>query len=146
MLFRAASVLAAAGVMASGCRAANPGEPSPLLAGRWTGVMGDSVAGTGDTTLTMEQRGPGVSGSWSVAFANPALNRHGTISGTQRGTQISLFLTPRDSVACPSGVILSGTLGFTGTLAGGRLSGTYVVFACDGAVNGSLDLTRTGDD
>lgn len=124
-----------------GCRA-NPTTPSSALAGTWRGAITDAVAGVGTLELTMAQAGPGVSGTWSAAFANVADTRAGAMSGTSAGSVVSLFLTPAAPLVCAPAVTLTGTLAVSGMLSGSHLSGMYVVLACVGTTSGSIDVTR----
>ena len=142
MVKRAAWILVAVSLASTGCRASSPAGPSALLDGHWSGAIVDSVAGTGTAALSMDQTGPGVSGTWSATFPDAAFNRRGSIGGTMRGSEISLFLSPETPLTCSSAITLSGTLGFTGTADGDHLVGTYVVLTCDGATSGSLDLRK----
>ena len=130
------------GLASSGCHDSNGVGPSGLVDGSWTGSIVDSAAGTGTAVLTMSQRGAGVSGTWSVSFADARYDREGTIGGTRQGFQVSLFLTPASGEVCGSATTLSGTLGVTATTTSNRLTGTYAVLTCDGARSGTLDLRR----
>jgi len=100
------------------------------------------VAGAGTAELLLTGRGPGVSGTWSARFSDTAFNKDGSIGGNHVGSTISLFLTPKVPLMCPTTQSLSGTLSVTGTVAENLLKGTYTVLTCNGATSGSLDLAR----
>jgi hypothetical protein len=131
----------AGGLMAS-CQAWNPAGPGPALDGTWTGAIADEAAGAGSASLTIRQVGAGLSGTWSATFADSARRYAGSVGGTLRGAQVSLYLSPGAALACAPGRTLSGTLAFTGRIAGRQLTGSYVVLTCVGATGGTLDLTR----
>jgi hypothetical protein len=127
----------------AGCRASHPSSPSNALDGTWTGTLAPDGAGTGQLTLTLRQVGAGVSGEWTATFADAALTRAGSVSGTVMAAAVSLFLTPQVGINCGS-VMLSGTLGATATLDADHISGRYTVLTCGSATGGTIDVTRTG--
>ena len=128
--------------LAAGCGRRLPTTPTPLLDGTWTGSIVHSLAGTGTMVLTMSQVGVGVTGTWSADFAGDAYDRRGSAGGTVHGPQLALFLTPETPLNCGPGLGLSGTLALDGTVAGDRVTGTYVTLTCDGAEDGSVDVMR----
>ena len=141
---RAVVAVLAVVILALGCRAKNPAAPGGTLTGTWSGAVVDPVSGTGTMTLTMIQTGAGVGGTWSTSLeSNPSM-KGGSAGGSTAGSLASLFLTPTTSIVCESGMTLSGTLNVTATLAGNRLTGTYLVLTCNSATSGTIDLTRQG--
>jgi high-affinity nickel-transport protein len=76
----------------SACRA--PVGPAGTLDGTWSGAIVDSDAGSGTATLTMTQRGQGLSGTWSATFGGGAVATGGSLGGSTVGATASLFLTP----------------------------------------------------
>jgi hypothetical protein len=119
-----------------------PTTPSGEAAGTWVGTVSDSVAGSGAVTLVLSQQAAGVSGTFSLTFTDASRNRAGAAAGTLAAAVMSLTLTPSSVVVCSPSVTLSGAIGATMTIAGGRMSGTYSSFTCGGAVGGTMDLTR----
>ena len=118
-----------------------PAAPGGPFNGSWAGSIADSVAGTGSARLVLVQTGAGVSGTFTTSFGDSAFDRAGSVSGTARSTAASVSLAPGQPIAC-GGFNLSGTIEATVSVNGTRLTGTYAVFACSGAVTGMLDLTR----
>jgi len=116
----------------------SPTAPAGPFVGTWAGAIVDSAAGSGTARLVLTQSGAGVSGTFTTTFANSALDRAGTVSGTATANAASVFLTPSAPLSCG----LSGTLGTTLSLSGTKLTGSYSVLACSGAVTGTFDLTR----
>ena len=125
----------------SGCGRATPVEPASGLDGTWRGtITRDAAAGT--ITLHMTQSGAGVTGTWTTDLDGLALDQTGSIGGTLTGSTLALFLNPTTPLVCGSGTTLSGTLAMTGSLTGDRLTGGYVVFACDRVDTGRIEVTR----
>ena len=125
----------------SGCGRDTPAEPTSGLDGTWRGtITRDAAAGT--ITLQMTQSGAGVTGTWSADLDGLVFDQAGTLGGTLTGSTLALFLNPATPFACGSGATLSGTLAMTGSLAGDRLTGGYVVFACDSVATGRIEVTR----
>lgn len=119
----------------------SPASPSSPLTGTWRGT--DVRAGVSRTiTLEMTQSGAGVTGTWSAVADGLASPETGSLGGTLVGSTASLSLTPSSPVVCGPDVTLSGTLALTGTLAGDRLGGNYIVFLCDGAATGRIEVVR----
>ncbi len=120
-----------------------PTSPSSLFDGAWTGTIVDADAGTGVVTLSLTQSGAGVAGTWTASFADVTRSRQGTASGTLANGSLALFLSPSSSLACASGVSLTGTLGATMGVSGGEMKGPYTAFTCTGVDSGTLDLLRS---
>lgn len=133
----------ALGLLAAGCRSGGLTAPSPILEGVWTGSITHSVAGQGSLVLELRQTGLAVSGTWSADYAGTANDASGSVGGTQTGAAVSLFLSPGAPLVCGPGVSLSGTLALDASVTGGRLSGTFVVFACEGVDGGRVEVTRS---
>lgn len=125
----------------SGCDRETPTEPASGLDGAWRGTI-TRGATAGTITLLLTQSGAGVTGTWTVDLDGLAFDQTGSTGGTLTGSTVSLFLTPETPLTCASGATLSGTLAMNGSLAGDRLTGNYVVFACDSAATGRIDVTR----
>src|SRR6185369_6977706 len=87
----------------------SPTAPAGPFVGTWAGAIVDSAAGSGTARLVLTQSGAGVSGTFTTTFANSALDRAGTVSGTATANAASVFLTPSAPLSCG----LSGTLGTT---------------------------------
>ena len=129
-----------AGMVAVAC-GDGPAAPGGPFNGTWSGAIADGAAGAGTARLVLTQSGAGVSGTFTTSFADGAFDRAGSVSGTASSTAASLALTPGTPVVC-SGFSLTGTMAGTVTVSGTRMTGTYAVLACSGAVNGTLDLAR----
>jgi hypothetical protein len=127
-------------VLAGGC-SDGPAAPGGPFNATWSGVIVDSAAGAGTARLALTQSGAGLSGTYTTSFSDAAFDRAGSVSGTATSTAASVSLTPGTPVAC-AGFTLSGTMGGTVAVTGARLTGNYVALACNGAVSGTLDLTR----
>jgi hypothetical protein len=132
----------ALGLLTAGCRSGTPASPSSVLDGAWTGAITHSVAGQGSLVLELRQTGMAVSGTWSADFSGAAHDASGTVGGTLTGAAVSLFLSPGTPLVCGPGASLSGTLALDASVSGRRLSGTFVVFACEGVDSGRVEVTR----
>lgn len=124
-----------------GCDRDTPMEPTFGLDGAWRGTI-TRGATAGTITLRLTQSGAGITGTWTADLDGLAFDQTGSTGGTVAGSTVSLFLTPETPLTCASGATLSGTLAMNGSLAGDRLTGDYVVFACDSAAAGRIDVTR----
>jgi hypothetical protein len=127
-------------LLSAGC-ADNPAEPTSGLDGTWRGEMTRGAV-TGTTTLQLVQSGAGVTGTWSADLEGTTFDQSGTVSGTVTASTVALFLQPGSPLVCGSAATLSGTLTVNGSLSGDRLSGDYVVFGCDAASTGRIDVQR----
>lgn len=128
----------ALGTMACG---SSPSSPTASLTGTWQGTQTrGGVAGA--VTLQMTQTGAGVAGTWSAVIDGVGPPQTGSLGGTVVGSVISLSMTPSAPLVCSPSIMLSGTLSMTGTVADNHLTGDYVVFLCDGAATGRIDVTR----
>jgi hypothetical protein len=137
---RVIGVLLVAGGVAS-CH--SPAGPSATTVdGRWTGTIAGLPAGSGSVDLALTQNGPGVAGTYALTFGDPAQNRSGDASGTIAANLITLALASPAAIVCSPSVSLSGTITTTLTRSGDRLSGSFAGFTCDGAISGTLELTR----
>ncbi len=125
----------------SACGRDTPAEPTSWLDGTWRGTITRNGA-AGTITLHMTQSGAGVTGTWTADLDGLALDQTGSIGGTLTGSTLVLFLSPTTPLTCGSGTTLSGTLAMTGSLAGDRLAGDYVVFGCESVATGRIDATR----
>ena len=128
-------------VLLAAC-ADSPTAPDGQFAGTWSGAIVDGAVGSGTARLILAQTGAGVSGTFTTTFTNAALNQAGSVSGTAAGSSASVFLTPGSGIVCPPGVTLSGSMGASLTATSGKLSGSYSVLGCSGAVTGTLELSR----
>ncbi len=128
-------------VATCGCDRDTPTEPMSGLDGAWRGTI-TRGATAGTITLLLTQSGAGVTGTWTADLDGLAFDQTGSTGGTVTGSTVSLFLTPETPLTCASGATLSGTLAMNGSLTGDRLTGDYVVFACDSAATGRIDVTR----
>jgi hypothetical protein len=111
------------------------------LGGTWRGTITRGATG-GTVTLQMAESGAGVTGTWSADLDGTTFDQSGTVGGTVTASTVSLFLQPGSPTVCDSGATLSGTLTMNGTLAGDRLTGHYVVFTCDAASTGTIEVRR----
>jgi len=128
-------------VVLGACDRDTPAGPTAGLDGTWRGTITRGTA-AGTITLQMTQSGAGVTGVWTADLDGIAFDQSGSTGGTVVGSTVSLFLNPTTPTTCASGAALSGTLSMNGSLAGDRLTGDYVVFACDSAVTGRIEVTR----
>jgi hypothetical protein len=92
--------------------------------------------------LQLTQSGAGVTGTWSSDLDGTAFDQSGTVSGTVTASTVSLFLQPGSPIVCNSGAMLSGTLSMNGSLNADRLAGDYIVFNCEAASTGRIDVER----
>ena len=124
-----------------GCDRDTPTKPMTGLDGAWRGTI-TRGATAGTITLLLTQSGAGVTGTWAADLDGLAFDQTGSTGGTVTGSTVSLFLTPETPLTCASGATLSGTLAMNGSFTGDRLTGEYVVFACDSVATGRIDVTR----
>lgn len=122
----AATVLTACGTSTSG------GSASYNHSGSWAGTIQDSVAGTGNVTVSMTQSGSDLAGTWQAVFASGT--NGGTAIGVVNGSQVVLELYPSSASACPFNVVA--------TRSGDTLSGNYSAFNCTGTITGTLSITK----
>jgi hypothetical protein len=128
-------------IATGGCDRDLPTQPASGLDGAWHGtITRGAMAGT--IALLLTQSGAGVTGTWTADLDGLAFDQTGSAGGTVTGPTVSLFLSPATPLTCASGATLSGTLAMNGTIAGDRLTGDYVVFACDSVATGRIDVTR----
>lgn len=116
-------------------------QPSGPLAGTWSGSVSDNANGMGSMRLVLEQTGLALTGTLRMAFQG-APGRDGAVVGTVigAGTSGSLSQTAGGSTVCANGLVASDTLTLTVTAANGRLTGSYLGFACFGLTGGTFDL------
>jgi hypothetical protein len=107
----------------------------PDVAGTWSGVINDSRAGGGTLTVVFDQTDCALAGQWQTAYANPASNGSGTVSGTAEQTTVSFTLLTQAPGAC--GYQVNGTLQGTN-----EIQGTFSTVGNNCASTGSLDVTR----
>ena len=132
---------AVACLVLSGCDRDTPTEPASGVDGAWRGtITRGAVAGT--ITMQLTQSGAGVTGTWTADLGGLEFDQSGSAGGTVAGSTVSLFLSPEAPLTCASGTTLSGTLALNGSVTGDRLVGDSVVFACNSAVTGRIDMTR----
>jgi hypothetical protein len=137
---RLMAIAAACCVMACGGSTPVSPDASFPLAGTWAGVLADDGGGEGTVSMVLSQTAVGVSGTFAVASAAPALAQSGTVGGTAGGSSVLLYLTPGTPLVCSPALTLTGTLGAALTLSNGRMTGRYFAPACSGQRAGSLDL------
>lgn len=109
------------------------------LAGSWSGAINDRGFGTGTLQMTLNQSNFSVNGTYAVTFQNASNNRNGTVQGVMNGSNAGLNLAPT-LIAFPYCL-----WDLQGSLAGNRLTGTYVAvggFAECGTQNGNFVLSR----
>lgn len=120
-------------VCSGGCGGST--SPSPVsVSGTWTGSVASNRVGAGVATVTLNQSGSSLTGTWAAAFPDPSNNDSGSLSGTVSGSGISATLTSSVPGACP--------YSFTATVNGNQMSGTYATFNCTVAAGGNINLTR----
>ena len=114
------------------------------MSGTWEGFVEElavrvvgSTIGTVRTTLS--QSGSGISGTWSVTYADPTSNGGGSVSGTVTGASLRLTLTPSQPSRCPLSVTATHT---SATIPPMYIQGTYASANCTLALNGSVVLQK----
>ena len=101
--------------------------------GSWTGVINDSVAGTGSVTVSISQSGNTLLGTWQATFDAGGVNS-GSLEGIIRANDVVIELYPSQAMACPYRIVAQRS--------GSTLSGTYVAFNCSIEISGSLSVTK----
>ena len=129
----------------------SPSAPTPAtvnVSGLWSGTYSSSQLGFGRATLSLNQSGTAVSGTWTTT-PDPGGGSSigaGTVSGTLTPTgstgtsgSLSLRLQPSNPLTCP--FQFTGT---TGTATEGRvLVGEWVTVSCTVTASGGLILKQT---
>lgn len=121
-----------------------PAAPSsvPSLSGEWAGSIQHSLSGEGTLSLVVSQRGPGILGQWTAAYADASAGQSGTFSGTITGMPFTLFLRPSVPRVCGGNQTLNGTLAVVASVANDRITGPFTILDCSGVISGSIDLSR----
>lgn len=135
--------MAAAMAACSGDGPVAPDRAAISLSGTWAGQVREQPGErAGTLSVTIEQTGAAIAGSFVVRFADPAFDRAGTISGLLGPATSAVALSP-DAADCQTGRVLGGSvMNMTWTRTGDTLLGTYEGFACFGQVAGSFELER----
>jgi hypothetical protein len=128
---------------ATSSQSSNPATSAPTTAagidvsGTWTGPWNRTapVTANGSNTFVLHQQGQSVTGTIEVVGAT-CLGK-GTVSGALNGSTLTLHaVTP---AVTGSG---DATADFTGTLAGNKITGTFVGGCSVGIGTGSFQATR----
>jgi hypothetical protein len=140
------AICTAAVVLAlAACDSRSPTEPggTTSLSGTWSGDVREQPGDrAGTLSVTIQQTGGAVAGSFLVRFADAAFDRAGTLSGTLQPAPSAVALSP-DAADCQAGRLLGGSvMNMTWTRSGDTLMGTYDGFACFGTLAGRFELTR----
>jgi len=127
-------MIAAAAVLAA-CAAKSSTAPTPAeIAGTWSGPLTDGLQGSGTLSLSLAQTGDSVTGTWSIAYANPANDVAGLVAGNVSGTSLSILLRPSSPPTCQFGPFeITATV--TGTTA---MSGSYSTVQCANGDSGTF--------
>jgi hypothetical protein len=127
------------------CEGRSPIEPEGMtsLSGTWSGDVREQPGDrAGTLSLTIQQTGGAIAGSFAIRFADAAFDRAGTLSGTLQPAPSGVALSP-DAADCQAGQLLGGSvMNMTWTRSGDTLMGTYDGFACFGTLAGRFELTR----
>jgi hypothetical protein len=119
----------------------SPTAPSAGITGVWVGTM-TGWPGVGTMRFEVTERGPGVSGTFTLTLPDPSLHRSGSVTGLVSGALVNLTFTPVSALVCSSTVTLSGALSATMTSTGERMTGSYSSFTCGSAIGGAIDVQR----
>ena len=136
-----ATAVMAALLAAGGCGSGAPTAPAGSLTGVWAGVLTREFD-RGRTMWQLTQTGSAVTGTWSVDYDGQTPDAGGSLGGTVIGSSVSVFLAPSEPLTCDTGVVLSGTLSISGTIADDRITGTHATFTCDAADSGTVEVSR----
>jgi hypothetical protein len=138
--------IAACIALTGACDERPPTTPAPrrlVVEGRWTGTMVDRSAGTGVLDIVLSGSDDVGTGTFSLAFADPAANLQGLVLARTRDApaidlSINVTTNARDCSGAP-GLFYSARL----TLAGNRMTGAYEPsIGCPLLRGGTLELTR----
>lgn len=105
---------------------------TPDYSGQWVGGANDTIAGFGQTNLTITQSGSQLSGSWQIAFREGV--NSGSLQGTASADAVTVQLFPSNPNACPFNV--------TATRSGDTMNGNYSSFSCSRPISGTLSIER----
>ncbi len=119
-------MIAALAVLAA-CAAKSSTAPTPAdIAGSWSGPLTDALQGSGTLSFSLAQTGDSVTGTWSIAYANPADDVSGLAAGDVSGSTISILLRPSNPLTCQF-----GPFQITATVTGpSAISGSYSSVQC----------------
>lgn len=117
---------------------AAPAGPSPAFAGTWDVTWDQAIRSAGDqvikvqrrgtATLTLEQHGDSLDGSWRITGVPGAEPHH--VVGTARGDSIALHAP--DAVIRDGGRAFHVTMRWFGVIRDGRITGTMYLQIQDG--------------
>jgi hypothetical protein len=124
---------------ACGHDSTSPTAPKPPVldvSGSWSGHTVPNVAafGNGAIVVTLAQGGSALSGTWGVAYPDPANNNSGTLEGEVANNSIAATLSPSNPLACPNKI--------TGIYANNTITGTFATVNCLVSLAGSFSITR----
>jgi hypothetical protein len=127
-------IIAAAAVLAA-CAAKSSTAPAPAeIAGSWTGPVNDGIQGSGTLSFSLAQTGDSVTGTWSIAYANPAADISGLAAGDVNGSTISILLRPSNPPTCQY-----GPFEIAATVTGRSvISGSYSSVQCGSGDSGTF--------
>jgi len=109
------------------------GTAPPSYAGKWSGEVNDTLAGSGAISANLTQSGDELGGTWQATYADSTSNS-GSALGLINGSDVILELYPSDPTSCPFRVVASRS--------GNTLEGTYAAFDCTISVSGEVTLTK----
>jgi hypothetical protein len=130
-------IIAAAAVLAA-CSAKSSTAPTPAeVAGSWSGPISDGLQGSGTLSLSLAQTGDSVTGTWSIAYANPVADIAGLAAGDVSGSTFFILLRPSNPSTCQFGPFqITATV--TGTTA---MSGSYSTVQCANGDSGTFSAS-----
>ena len=140
--FVTATVALCAAVVISACSRNSSSATAPLQAGAingsWSGPLTDGILGSGTLSLTLNQFGDSVSGTWSSAFPNSNNDLVGTVAGTIAGSTLSVLLKPLGASTCQYGPYeLTATVTSAGSMSGTLAEAYPCVVADSGSFSGT---------
>lgn len=120
----------AAAVLLAACSAKSSTAPAPAdIAGTWSGPVTDGLQGSGTLSLSLAQTGDSVTGTWSIAFANPANDIAGIAAGDVSNLTVSILLRPSNPPTCQFGPFQVTANVTTGSVLT-AMSGSYATVQC----------------
>ena len=126
----------------SACSRESSSATAPLQAGaidgNWSGALTDAIVGNGTLSLSLNQFGDSVDGTWSSTFPNSNDDHAGTLRGAISGSTLSVLLKPIGGSTCQYGPFeLTVTVTSAGSMSGTLAEAYPCVIGDSGSFSGA---------
>ncbi len=140
--FVTAAFIVCGGFSVSACSRESSSATAPLQAGAingsWSGALTDAIVGNGTLSLTLNQFGDSVDGTWCSTFPNSNDDHAGTLRGAIAGSTLSVLLKPIGGSTCQYGPFeLTATVSSAGSMSGTLAEAYPCVISDSGSFSGA---------